>query len=77
MLQQTLSKISTLVYKGIIMKKIEHAIILGLLSISVLLKVDSVIVFYKLYTHTEEVPHDLSYKTEIKKIKGQTHEPIQ
>lgn len=59
------------------MKKIEQVIILGLLSISVLLKVGSVIVLYKLYTHTEEIPHDLSHKTEIKKIKGQTHEPIQ
>ncbi len=77
MLGQTLSKTSTLAYKGIMMKKIEQVIILGLLSISVLLKVGSVIVLYQLYTHTEEILHDLAHKTKIKKIKGQTHEPIQ
>jgi len=59
------------------MKKIEQVIMLGLLGISVLLKVGSAVALYKLYTHVEEIPHDLIHKTENKKIKGQTHEPIQ
>jgi len=59
------------------MKRIEYAIALGLLGVSILLKVGSVIALYKLYTHTEELPYDLAHKTEIKRIKGQTHKPIQ
>lgn len=59
------------------MKRIENAIVLGLLSMSILLKVGSVIALYKLYTHMEELPYNLAHKTEIKRIKGQTHRPIQ
>ena len=74
---QTLSSLYALKYKGIMMRRIEYAIALGLLSLSILLKVGSVVALYKLYTHTEELPHDLAYKTEIKRIKIQTDRPIQ
>ena len=59
------------------MRRIEHVIALGLLSLSILLKVGSVVALYKLYTHTEELPYKLAHKTEIKRIKGQTHRPVQ
>lgn len=58
------------------MRKIEYAIAFGLLSVSLLLKVGSIVALYKLYTHTEELPYDLAHKTEVKKIKIQTHKPI-
>ncbi len=58
------------------MKKIEQVIVLGLLFLSALVKISSLIALFKLYGHIEEVPHDLTHKTEIKKIKGQTHEPM-
>ena len=59
------------------MRRIEYAIALGLLGVSVLLKVGSVVALYKLYSHEEELPYDLAHKTEIKRIKVQTHKPIQ
>lgn len=59
------------------MKKFEQVIVFGLLFMSALLKVGSIIALFKLYGHTEEIPHNLAHKSEIKKIKGQTHEPIQ
>jgi len=59
------------------MKRIEYAIALGLLGVSILLKVGSAVTLYKLYAHTEELPHDLAHKTEIKRIKIQTDRPIQ
>ena len=58
------------------MRRIEYVIALGLLSVSILLKVGSVVALYKLCSHTEELPYNLAHKTEIKRIKGQTHSPI-
>jgi len=58
------------------MRRIEYAIALGLFGVSILLKVGSAVALYKLCTHTEELQHELIHKTEVKKIKGQTHKPI-
>lgn len=58
------------------MRKTECVIALGLLGISILLKIGSVIALYKLNSYTEELPYDLAHKTEIKKTKGQTDKPI-
>jgi len=60
-----------------IMKRIEYAIALGLLGVSIVLKVGSVVALYKLYAHAEELPYDLAHKTEIKRIRRQTDKPIQ
>jgi len=58
------------------MRRTEYVIALGLFGVSILLKVGSAVALYKLYAHTEELQHKLTYKIETKRIKRQTDKPI-
>ncbi len=58
------------------MTKYENILALIVLTISTIIKIWSLVALYTIYAHTEELSHDLEFKTAIKKTKFSTHQPL-